>query len=270
MVRLMWGSPGERRYETGVDRGVLYVDDEEGVPWNGLISVNEKPSGGEATPYYIDGFKYLNIASDEEFEATIEAYYSPYEFDKCDGTLSMVSGLFITQQPRRKFGLCYRTKLGNDTGGQDYSYKLHFIYNALAAPSARNNNTVQASVTPATLSWDITTTPPEVPPGFKPTSHFILDASIAHPAVVAAVENVLYGSDDGPPTLPTPGELVEIVNNAVMELEVVPNAVTGIAALQPSEQVDLVGDFSSGIYTAPVVSTRLEDVDSDGLYTLEA
>jgi hypothetical protein len=265
----MWGSPGERFYETGVDRGVLYVDDEDGVPWNGLVSVNEKPSGGEATPYYIDGFKYLNLASAEEYEATIEAYYSPVEFDKCDGTLAIVSGLLITQQPRRQFGLCYRTKLGNDTGGQDYSYKLHVIYNALAAPSARNNNTIQASVTPATLSWDITTTAPDVPPGFRPTAHLILDASMADPSVVAAVERVLYGSDEAPPTLPTPGELVEIVNNAIVELEIVPNLVTGIASLEPSDQVDLVGDFSSGLFTAPLVSSRLEDEDADGLYTLE-
>lgn len=209
MPRLSWSATGERFYETGVDRGVLYVGDQAGVAWTGLISVSESPSGGEARPHYLDGVKFLNISVAEEFEATINTFSSPPEFASCDGLSSIKNGLFVTQQPRKSFGLCYRTKLGNDVDGPDHGYKIHIVYNALAAPSQRDNNTLGDSVDPSTSSWQITTLPPSST-GYKPTAHMIVDSRYTVSSVLASVENVLYGSDVNSARLPTQAELITI------------------------------------------------------------
>lgn len=209
MSRMNWGNTGERFFETGVDRGVLYPANEDGVPWNGLTSVEESPSGGEARPYYQDGEKFLNIAAREEFEATIEAFSSPAEFGPCDGTASIQKGLFVTQQPRRAFGLSYRTKVGNDLDGPDHAYKIHLVYNALAAPSSRANGTLTNSPEATTLSWSITTLPPSFT-GYKPTAHLIVDSRTTPKALLAAVEDILYGSDIADGRLPMPSELLSM------------------------------------------------------------
>lgn len=148
MTRIFWNAPGERFYEGGVDRGVLYVGSTPGVPWTGLISVAESPKGGEARPYYQDGIKRLNISGKEEFEATINAFTAPREFGPCDGTVAFQNGLFATQQPRKSFHLCYRTQVGNDIQGQSHAYKIHLVYNALAAPTERANATLSDNVEP--------------------------------------------------------------------------------------------------------------------------
>lgn len=209
MTKLIWGDIGQRFYEAGADRGVLYIGVSDGVPWNGLISVKESPSGGDPTPYYFDGQKYLNVATSEEFEATIMAFSSPVEFDSCDGTGSIYAGLSVTQQPRKHFGLSYRSKIGNDTDGLDHGYKLHLVYNALAAPSDYDFSTISDSANPINLSWKITTVPAVISK-FKPSAHFILDSRTTDPELMAQLEDMLYGSTSSNSRLPTAQELVDL------------------------------------------------------------
>jgi hypothetical protein len=206
MTRLSWDTPGERFYEIGVDRGVLFVDS-VGFAWNGLISVLEKSSGGNPVPYYIDGFKYAQLTAAEEFEATLDAFSSPREFRVCDGAFELMSGLIVTQQRRKKFGLSYRTRIGNDTDGPDLGYKIHIVYNAISSPTDRNNNSIKESPDPITFSWGITTTPPELT-GIRPTSHFVVDSTRTDPTVLLVLENHIYGTESTAPSLPTPTELV--------------------------------------------------------------
>jgi hypothetical protein len=208
MTKLVWDAAGERFFETGVDRGVLYLSN-FGYAWNGLISVSEESSGGEPQPYYVDGYKYVNVAASEEFAATIEAFSAPREFGVCDGTVEIYNGLSVTQQRRQPFGLSYRTRIGNDLDGSDHGYKIHLVYNALAAPSARNNQTIKDSPEPTTLSWSITTTPVKIT-AMKPTSHFVIDSRRSNPADLAALEDILYGTASTNPTFPSASELIAL------------------------------------------------------------
>jgi hypothetical protein len=218
MTRLAWGSPGERFFEAGADRGVLYLPGQNGVPWNGLKAVNEAPTGGEPTPYYVDGYKYLNVASSEEYKATLEAFSSPIEFARCDGTMALQNGLFATQQPRLPFNLSYRTLVGNDIEGAEHGFKIHIVYNALAAPAQKNHQTrASGSSTPLGLSWSITTTPPKMS-GLKPTAHFIVDSRYTPLGLMSQIEDILYGSNDNEPYLPTAEELIGIMDNYVETL----------------------------------------------------
>lgn len=216
MSKIVWDKTGERFYETGVDRGVLYVQDDQGnypkgVAWNGLIQVTESPTGAEPTPIYADNIKYLNLTSVEEFEATIEAYTYPEEFEECDGSAELAPGITIGQQPRKAFGLCYRTKLGNDLEGDDYGYKLHLIYGAKASPTEKGYETINDSPDAITFSWDITTTPVPVT-GFKPTSTLVVDSTKVDPEKLAALEEILYGSEEEDARLPLPDEVLTIIN----------------------------------------------------------
>lgn len=216
MSKIVWDKTGERFYETGVDRGVLYVQDDQGnypkgVAWNGLIQVTENPTGAEPTPLYADNIKYLNLTSAEEFEATIEAYTYPEEFEECDGSAELAPGITIGQQPRKAFGLCYRTKLGNDLEGDDYGYKLHLIYGAKAAPTEKGYETINDSPDAITFSWDITTTPVPVT-GFKPTASLVVDSTKVAPEKLEALEEILYGSEEEDARLPLPDEVLTIIN----------------------------------------------------------
>lgn len=214
MTKLIWGTVGNRLFEVGVDRGVLYVDNNPGVPWDGLTSVTEEPTGGEPVPYYADGLKYLNIASAEEFEATLEAFSSPSEFDICDGTAAIYAGLFITQQPRKQFGLSYRTRVGNDTEAQDYGYKIHLVYNALSSPSQRAHVTLNDESVPITLSWHISTIPPAIA-SFRPSAHLMLDSTKSDLDLMSILEGYLYGADGIPSTLLSPSQLSTLVGSWV-------------------------------------------------------
>lgn len=206
MARVQWGGVGTRLYEAGVDRGVLYVGTDPGVPWTGLKSVTESSSGGDARIAHIDGVKYLNVAKNEDFEATIEAFYSPPEFDACDGMLPLEMGLWATAQRRRSFGLSYRTLVGNDTQGMQHGYKIHLIYNAIAAPSTRTHNTLSDVGEAGSLTWNLTARPVRWP-GVKPTSHLIIDSTQVDPVLLAALEDIIYGTDVEAPRLPYPEEL---------------------------------------------------------------
>ena len=216
MPKLTWDNIGERLFETGVKQGVLYPIQSDGkytkgVAWNGLTAVTESPSGAEATPLYADDIKYLNLLSNEEFGATIEAYTYPDEFAECDGSAELVTGVMIGQQKRKVFGLCYRTTIGNDVDGNDHGYKLHLIYGYLAAPCEKAYSTINDSPEAITFSWEVTTTPVNVE-GFKPTSQITIDSTKADPTKLAALEAVLYGSAETEAKLPLPDEVATLMS----------------------------------------------------------
>lgn len=216
MSKLTWDNIGERLFETGVKQGVLYPIQSDGkytkgVAWNGLTAVTESPSGAEATPLYADDIKYLNLLSNEEFGATIEAYTYPDEFAECDGSAELATGVMIGQQKRKVFGLCYRTTIGNDVDGNDHGYKLHLIYGCLAAPSEKAYSTINDSPEAITFSWEVTTTPVNVE-GFKPTSQITIDSTKADPTKLAALETVLYGAEAVEPKLPLPDEVATLMS----------------------------------------------------------
>lgn len=217
MSRIVWDQAGERLYETGVKNGVLYPQDNgvypKGVAWNGLTAVTESPSGAEATALYADDIKYLNLMSKEEFGATIEAYMAPEEFDECDGTASIAAGVTIGQQSRKAFGMAYKTTIGNDVEGDSYGYKLHIIYGALAAPSEKSYATISDSPEAITLSWEVTTTPVTVE-GFEPTATVTINSTKVDAAKLAALEDILYGSETEDARLPLPDEIVQIIGDA--------------------------------------------------------
>lgn len=213
-MELVWDQIGERIYETGVDRGVLYLADETGAynsgyAWNGLTGITESPSGAEASPQYADNIKYLNLVSAEEFGATVEAFTYPDEFAVCDGSAEIAPGVTIGQQGRKPFGLSYRTLIGNDLKGTSHGYKIHLIYNALAAPSERAHTTMNDSPEALTFSWELSTTAVDVP-GYKPTASLTVDTTNASAPDIAALEAILYGTAAEPPRLPLPGEVITL------------------------------------------------------------
>lgn len=215
MPEIKWDDTGKRLYETGVDHGVLYLINEnneytDGVAWNGLVNVNESPSGAEANPQYADDIKYLNVVSAEEFAATIEAFTYPNEFAECDGSKSPVDGVYVGQQNRRKFGFTYRTKIGNDVKGIEYGYKLHLIYGCQASPSEKAYGTINESPEAITFSWEVTTEPVPVNlDGYKPTACITIDstkfADVDGKAKLDALEALLYAKgSNAKATLPNP------------------------------------------------------------------
>lgn len=212
MGKLKWDQTGERVYETGVSKGVLYPQKngayQKGVVWNGLTAVNESPSGAEATPLYADDIKYLNLMSAEEFGATVEAYTYPDEFGECNGEASLAKGVAVGQQTRSPFGMSYQTRVGNDTDA-DAGYKIHLIYGALAAPSEKAYSTINDSPEAITFSWELSTTPIEVP-GMKPTASLTIDSTKVDKDKLAELEKVLYGDEENEAKLPTPEEVAKI------------------------------------------------------------
>ena len=218
MAELKWDDTGTRLYETGVKKCVLYPMGENntygtGVAWNGITAVTESPSGAEPTALYADDIKYLELMSNEEFGATIEAYTYPDEFAECDGSAELTDGVKIGQQPRKTFGLCYRTTLGNDVNGNEYGYKLHLVYGCKAKPSEKAYATINDSPEAITFSWEVSTTPVDVT-GHKPTAHIEIDSTkfTTEPAKakLAAFETILYGGTDSGanPRLPLPNEVL--------------------------------------------------------------
>ena len=217
MAKLVWDKTGERLYETGVKNGVLYpmVDGAypKGIVWNGLTAVTESPSGAEATPLYADDIKYLNLMSAEEFGATVEAYTYPDEFAECDGSASLGTGVTIGQQPRKTFGMSYKTTIGNDVDNDNHGYKLHLIYGAMASPSEKAYSTINDSPEAITFSWELTTTPVNVT-GFKPTASLTIDSTKIAPEKLAAIEALLYGDESTEAKLPLPDEIAGILKAA--------------------------------------------------------
>jgi len=240
MAQLTWDDTGERRYETGVSNGVLYLRNQTGeydtgFAWNGLISVAENPSGAEATPLYADNIKYLNLVSSEQFGATVEAYTYPDEFAECDGSAQPEIGVYVGQQTRSTFGLSYKTKVGTDVS-PDAGYKIHLVYGALAAPSAKTFTTVNETPDGITFSWEVTTTPVAMT-GQKPTATLVVDSTKASSSSLLALEELLYGTSGTDPQLPLPDDVMALFAGTV--IEVVPVAPT----------------YDSGTHTLTIPST---------------
>ncbi len=218
MARLVWDKQKDRKYETGVDHGVLYLQQPDGTytdgtVWNGLTAVTENPSGAEATALWADNIKYLNLLSAEEYGCTIEAYTFPRAFRPCLGKSEIAEGVTISQQPRKSFGFSYRTLVGNAELGNDYSYKIHVVYGCLASPSSVNYTTINDSPEAITLSWEVSTTPIRVE-NAKPTAEFVFDGPTFKKKgvmnVLHAIEDILYGTDDTDPRIPSLQEVTEL------------------------------------------------------------
>jgi hypothetical protein len=246
MTQLTWDNVGERHYETGVDHGVLYQLDEtgeyvDGVAWNGLTTVTESPSGAESNKQYADNTVYVNLISAEEFGGTIEAFTYPDEFGQNDGSVEPAAGLAVGQQGRRPFGLVYRTLMGNDTDGQDHGYKLHLIYGAQASPSEKAYATVNDSPEAISFSWDFSTTPITVV-GHKPTSLLTVDSTTSDEDALQELEDILFGTVDDEPRMPTPDEVIALFTGGEVEVDLT------LAASQPTFVE------GTGVITLPAVA----------------
>lgn len=226
---LAWDKSGERFYETGVDHCVLYPINNSnvytpGVAWNGVRSIAENPSGAEPTKLYADNIQYLTMYSLEEYALTLACYQYPEEFDACNGIASLgasVVGAKAGQQSRKRFGLCYRTKIGNDTQGADLGYKLHLVYGCSAKPSSKTHNTVNNSPEAEEMSFEISSDP--VPASDSPSEtlaplcYIEIDSrdfvTNDEKALLTALEKKLFGdpaaasSTEGIPYLPLPSEV---------------------------------------------------------------
>lgn len=214
MPKIIWDEVGQHLYETGVDHGVLFPIEGttygKGVAWNGLTSIKQSPSGAEGSAKYADNIKYLNIVSAEDFSGTIEAFMYPDEFIPCDGAIEAMKGVVLGQQSRKMFGLCYRTKIGNDTEGVTHGYKIHMVYGCQASPSERSYSTINESPEPTTMSWSFKTTPVAVE-GYSPVAHMELDSTKVSAAQMEALEKILYGDDSTDARLPLPSEILNLL-----------------------------------------------------------
>jgi hypothetical protein len=260
MAKIIWDQVGERLYETGIEKGVLYVRNDAGlyplgVPWNGLISVTENPSGAESNPQFADNMKYLNLISAEEFGATIEAYTYPDEFAECDGSAEIATGVLIGQQGRKSFGLSYKTILGNDVAGNDLGYKLHIIYGALAAPSEKGFSTINDSPEAITFSWEISTTPVIVS-GLKPTATLVIDSTKVSAANLKILEDILYGTDVSNPRLPLPDEIASIFTSAPPSPLAVMSIVPDDDAVNVAVDENIVITFNNKIAREAIIVTK--------------
>jgi hypothetical protein len=273
MAKLAWDKVGERLYETGVQNGVLYPQHTDGtyplgVAWNGLISVSESPSGAEANPLYADNIKYLNLLSAEEFAATIEAYTYPAEFEACDGSAELVNGVSVGQQTRKAFGLVYKTFIGNDVDGNDYGYKLHIIYNALAAPSEKGYQSVNDSPEAITLSWELSTTPVAVT-GKKPTATLVIDSTKVDASALAALELVLFGDTGVDPRLPLPDEVATIITDTIDPVAL-STIVPADDATDIAVDANIVLTFNNKVMNEAIVITSAAGVIVAGTKTWDA
>jgi hypothetical protein len=232
MAALIWDTVGSRFYETGVQKGVLYIPNasgvyDTGVAWNGLVTVTESPTGAEANAQYADNIKYLNLYSVEEFGATIEAFTYPDEWNQFDGlTLPAgAPGLTIGQQPRKLFGLSYQTLIGSDLN-DDLGYKIHLVYGCKASPSEKAYSSVNDSPEPITFSWEVMTTPVAVT-GAKPTSLLTIDSTKVPAANMTALQNALYATGGGTANLPLPDQIISILSATITTVTTVaPTATT--------------------------------------------
>lgn len=222
MTVLEWDKVSEKVFEAGVDRGVLYLPNAqgeyvEGFAWNGLISVAESPSGAESNKQYANNRVYLNLTSAEEFAATIEAFTYPDKFAECDGSAELAPGVFVSQQRRKTFGLSYRSLVGNDVDNTDYGYKLHLVYEGLAAPTEKTFTTLNESPEAGTFSWEISTTPVNVP-GHRPSATIVIDSTKVDAGNLADLEQILYGTAGVDARLPLPTEIISLFGGASVEV----------------------------------------------------
>jgi hypothetical protein len=231
MSVVVWDDTGNKRYETGVDQGVLYPLSSDtglydaGFAWNGLTAVNEKPGGAAANPQYADNIKYLNLLSAETFAGTIEAFTYPDEFGACDGTVSPLPGVVVGQQTRQVFGLCYRTKVGTDVP-PDAGFKLHLVYGALAAPSEKDYATINDSPAAVAFSWDFDCTPVNVT-DYNPTCLIVIDSTKVDSGALTDLTNFLYGTDGTDPSLPAPDDVIALFGEDLVAITLGPATFNG-------------------------------------------
>lgn len=207
MTALVWDAPGQREYQTGIDRGVLYFHDGRAVPWNGLTSM-EETTESEYSAYYIDGIKFLENLSPGEFSGKLRAWTYPDELDQVLGIVDVAPGLRFHEQPSHSFNLSYRTKLGNDLE-PDSGYRIHLLYNVIANPDPYSYSTMSAAVRPIEFGWTITGTPPVIG-GYRPTVHVTIDSKDTTPSALQVIEGILYGTSENEPRLPSIAELKSI------------------------------------------------------------
>jgi hypothetical protein len=264
MAKLIWDTPGQRLFETGVSKGVLYVPNAQGLyttgyAWNGLTGVTETPSGAEASPQYADNIKWLNMYSAEEFGATLEAFMYPDQFAQFDGAAipAGAPGITVGQQSRKVFGLSYQTILGNDIDGNDHGYKIHLVYGCQASPSERAYATVNDSPEAITFSWELTTTPVAAT-GFKPTSILTITSTKVAPASLVALEDLLYGTQSASPVLPLPDQVIGLLTATLQTVTPTkPTQVGNVVTIPTQTGVEY---WLEGIELAAGALTLTEDV----------
>lgn len=210
MTTLTWDDNGQRFYHTGISKGVLYVDGLPGVAWNGLTAVTRAPAGGTAQPFYVDGVKYSNNPVPEEYQATVQAYTYPVEFEACDGSAEPRTGMFLSGQRRKSFGFSYQTLVGNDLGQKDY--QINLVYGATAEPTTRGHKAINDSTQVIEFMWKITAMPPPVA-GYRNGAHIVIDSRYADPSALAGIEEIIYGTDDASPRLPSFQELLDLYDS---------------------------------------------------------
>ena len=217
MAKILWDQAGERLYETGTAKGVLFPQDENGayeagVAWNGLISVKKSNDGAEETPLYADNMKYLSMMSAENAKGSIDAYTYPDEFEACDGSAVAVKGVYVGQQTRKPFGLVWSTIVGNDTQGNNYGEKMHFLYNAKVSPSERAYETVNEDPTAITFSWEYTTTPVDLSAvGLDPSAAITVSKTEVSESQWKALQDMVYGTEAEEPKLPSITEIITMM-----------------------------------------------------------
>lgn len=259
MTKLVWGEENQKRYEAGVDQGVLYPSNGPGVAWNGLVSVDETIVGGEVNSYYYDGIKYVDLVSSKNFQAEVSAFYAPEEFAPCVGERSVVPGFVLTRQPRERFGLSYKTGLGGR------GYKLHLVYNALASSSGRTYSSLSDSPSAEPLSWTIDAVPPRSDT-FRPSAHYSFDSTKIDPEIMSILEDYLYGTSTSSARLPSLDELLDITE-LWNSLIIIPDYASGLSELD-SGMGDLYKTKVAGIHRA-LPNTRLKKTLTSGLYRME-
>lgn len=273
-MELKWDETGERLFETGVNKGVVYPQDAAGayplgVAWNGLTGVTESPSGAEATPVYADNIKYLNLISAEEFGATVEAYTYPDEFAECDGSAELAVGVKVNQQKRKAFGLSYRTALGNDVDAADHGYKLHLIYGAMAAPSEKAFATINDTPEAITFSWELTTTPVAVT-GMKPTASMEIDSTKVDPTALANLEAILYGAEGVDPYLPLPDAVAAIFGAVAPDAIAMSSIVPADEAVAVVVSANIVMTFNNKVARESIFVSTAAGVIVPGTKTWDA
>jgi hypothetical protein len=226
MAILVWDDSGNRRFEAGVDHGVLYPINpanglyDTGYAWNGLTTVTETPGGAESNPQYADNMKYLNLQSAETFAGTIEAFTYPDQFAACDGSSSPSPGVYVGQQGRQMFGLSYRTKIGSDVNA-DLGFKYHLVYGLLASPSEKAYATLNDSPEAVAFSWDVDSSPAAVT-GLKPTSLLVVDSTKVLAATITSLTDFLYGTAGSNPSLPSPDSVLAIIASGTTKITLTP------------------------------------------------
>lgn len=265
MSRLVWDSLSERRYEVGVDRGVLYPTVGPGVPWNGLTNVNKSSSGGDFSEYHLDGIKYYQDLSNSDLSIRIEAYTYPDEFEECQGDVYDDSGLGLGLQGSKSFGFSYRTLIGDGVENLDKGYKIHLVYNAMAKPSDRSYSTISDSPDAMTFSWDVSTVPVEIP-GHRHTADVFINSTKIDAEMLSEIEDILYGTGSTSPRLPYPTELIDRYGTSLLMIN--ENVATGVSAMTKSDTPDVVGKIRLGIFSE-TNPTRLKETNTPGLYDLE-